>query len=69
MIKLTRIHWHSKAIEKEPLWVNPQQIVWFSRNLYSSPDNTRIEHTDLCLIGYNFQVVETPDEINLMLRK
>ena len=68
VIELTRIHWHTKAKVKEPFFVNPEHIVWFTSKMYEYEGMKDIEYTNLCLVGgYDFTVAETPKEIRSLI--
>lgn len=69
MIKLTRILWNDRSKEaEEPLYVAVDHIVWYQRTtvqtggMSGSPKGER-DCTLIAMQGYNFHVVETPEEI------
>lgn len=67
MIQLTRLHWHTGQIEYEPLYVNPEHIIWFEWHTrkFGGLGHPEFEQacTALNLTSYNLSVLETPEQI------
>lgn len=79
MISLTRLNWNTRLPEKEPLYVNADQILYFYRQTlpamsikgqipgppYERPEVTT---TLMALEGYTFNVAQTPEEIEDLIK-